>query len=312
MELKGLSKLATFLGIAAIMAYGFFYVNSKIVGQDSFSKLTPDQTFIIFIVSIILGFLALMVILFIAYKKVKPISRRRKKKIEKPPTNFLKYSIITFSILGLLFLIWLSIQEGKYFQSKTNQKLIYHETFDAENYSEIWNYGIRNASEATINNSLLLLTAKTKYNISRRIDLQEAMNYPLSTVPSFDIRLKIKSTQSEPDLGYGLQWYANSRESLYYSFQINKRKRFSVQIYQYNNPVRSIIDWQNESIISKDGFNILRIEKENDEWYFYINKKRVASLPAFEAFGNEIGFNAPAFSTVTIDWIEIYSDNKIN
>lgn len=301
------SKLATYIGIALVAVYGFYKLVTLIAVQDIFSKLNQDQSFTILITLIILAALICFLVIIIAvFKKQSPnteekvepkVKRRREKRTKKSWKKKLVWGLALLMLLLIGFTILHSASDYP-------KRLIFKEEFKKESYPKVWRYVKQSEAISILNEGNYVLSAKEKRNISRRINLLDYFGFSLIDNPNYEVRIRIKLLEGD-NKGYGVEWGARSKGAIYYGFLINKERQFSIQTFKYNNSVELIKDWEYHNIISITEFNILKIVKYGGVCNFYINEELVAKVSNLKDFGNEVGFNAPAFSTVAIDWIEV-------
>jgi hypothetical protein len=57
--------------------------------------------------------------------------------------------------------------------------------------------------------------------------------------------------------------------------------------------------------INANGFNLFTIRKVASNYYFFINKEYVFSMPFFPFYGNNIGIGATKKTTVFIDFLTV-------
>jgi hypothetical protein len=129
------------------------------------------------------------------------------------------------------------------------------------------------------------------------IDIDETEN--------FEIETSIKRiSAAKKRYTYGII-YGSDRNN-YYSFRINSKGAFKFQKYADGEYEQIIPLTKSEYIIKGIGRkNKLRINKEGDTVYLYVNDNFLVATPFESFFGNNIGFFIAREQKIAIDYLKV-------
>lgn len=177
---------------------------------------------------------------------------------------------------------------------------IYHENFDSNRFNHAWIEGEQQMAKSYFSRGAYHLNSKDGF-ISRRLDLKKDFALVLDSVNAYKITItfSIEPREAKSSEG-GLEWGANSRESLTYSFRVKQNMSCVVGVYQYTNEIERVATIQ-DCIQSLEEQNELTVLKARDSLFFSINGRALFKEVAPEEFGNEVGFGVSSFSNMQVD-----------
>lgn len=298
MDLSNLPKLASFIGLALLAIYSFYTFIIEVIGNDFLLKLPPNQIFFLIIFFTTLLFIIVISSIIIAFKKESTTNNKKVVNNEKN-WNLLKYLYLFFG--GILIII--SLYYIQFFLPK--ESAIYIENFTTKQHENVWRYGSQKEAVSELKNGNYILTALGSYGISRRINIDDYFDYSLLNSDSYEISARLKLTSKNIKAEYGLQWAANSYDNACFSFLLNGKGQYSVQIFNFNNSIRTIVDWKDSPVYVENKFNILKIKQSNENWDFFLNSEKLLTIPKFEGFGNETGIYIMGGASLKVDWFKV-------
>ena len=121
---------------------------------------------------------------------------------------------------------------------------------------------------------------------------------------NFLVETVIGVCKKEDKNSYGLVFGLYADQSDYHTFLINSSGSFSVNHF-YKQSGHSIQTWKPSEAISKTGKNKLKIKREYNCVYFYINNVQVFASCEYKGFGHGFGFYTEAGTCVNADYINI-------
>lgn len=160
------------------------------------------------------------------------------------------------------------------------------------------NWGIENSKKAFVgfrNNVYLFnnLTSLERLYISRNIELYETKDF------SFEIEL-VRRSGVIVNSGYGLSWGIKDNSHMF-AFLIHTNSKYCIQ--KTDVQLTNIVERTFSPYINKGNnvSNILRITKEKNKLYFYINGNKVYEIDSEPFFGNGFGVIADADLNLEIE-----------
>ncbi len=128
----------------------------------------------------------------------------------------------------------------------------------------------------------------------------------------FKIEALIVKKSGVQGYGYGLMW-GKSTAGDYYSFNITGSGYYRIAKMN-NGKFEKLVGWKKSTAIKTGNgpYNILKIEKINNNINFYINAIKVETLNFSNFFGNQIGFMVYNDQAVEINYLSVYYIKKKN
>ena len=122
------------------------------------------------------------------------------------------------------------------------------------------------------------------------ISYRNVVNFPANTEKDFTMEGTVRWISGDNNNGFGIDFASNIEGNAYYSFQIAAIGYFSV-LSRENGTWQEIIKWtENKNINRNSEINKLKIKKEDDYLYFYVNGELVEKIPWTGGFGTDFGF----------------------
>lgn len=136
--------------------------------------------------------------------------------------------------------------------------------------------------------------------------------FDLDQYKDFTIETLIVKKSGENGYGYGLMWGKNAAGD-FYSFNITGTGYYRIAKSK-NGTFSEIVAWKKSSDIKTGNgpHNILKIEKKGSTINFYINDKKVESLPFESFYGNQIGYVVYNKQAIEINYLSVYYTNKVD
>ena len=127
----------------------------------------------------------------------------------------------------------------------------------------------------------------------------------------FIIETKLRQVYGDEEYGFGLMFFSSGVENNY-NFEITSNGNFRTS--NQKNCKYDDRTWVKTSHINKKGeYNVLKVKKNKDYLYYYINDKLVNALKYEGAFGTHFGFVLRGKMRVQVDYLYIYGSlPKIN
>lgn len=200
---------------------------------------------------------------------------------------------IIFTLLLFLTIYHIHAQDDIY----------YFDDFDGN--TTYWNEFSNSDASAKISNGFFMIQNKkinTTYRFWRNIYINENSD--------FTVTARIKQIAGPDNYGYGIIWNSYGWQNSF-NFEISSNQFY--RIYYYKNSVKNdLIEWTSDTVnINKlSKFNILKIEKKDDELYFFINDFEVYNCKYITSFGPNAGFVLGQNITSMVDYMEIKEEPK--
>jgi hypothetical protein len=196
----------------------------------------------------------------------------------------------------LFFFFTLSNSSGQslYSDYKHEDKTDYF--FDSFNdNSNNWETNIKYGS-SSVNSGYYYLRSKSIYaaNSYQSIDFD--------TNSDFEIETSFRKTSGKSTTLQSLIWGCSSSQKNYFGFTGGGNFRIS---WYDGTKYHAYKDWTTSSSINTESYNRLTIRKVKSLMYFFINKKRVYTMPFKSFFGDRIGFQVPRETNLTIKYLRI-------
>ncbi len=137
-------------------------------------------------------------------------------------------------------------------------------------------------------------------------------NYDVSTGQDFVIETKLKQTQGNNNMGFGLMWHSNGTTDNH-NFEISSTGYYRI-LYRENEEYVYQAEWTKSEFIKGFGlYNTLKIEKKGSTLSFYINDNLVHTDAYSKKFGNNYGFILRTNMKIFVDNFKIQcEERKIN
>ena len=205
------------------------------------------------------------------------------------------------------------------YQSTYSQdSLVYNEEFNNnDNYWLVWD-GIKevkrrrskNIKKIDTDKSLEIANGHYKlFNDSWDDVYSWQRIYVLNPNKDFVIETKIRQIDGDDDEEFGFIWgYKNNENGN--NFYINSEKEFAISSVVNGNEVE-LVDWEDADIINEMGeYNVLKVEKKNRNYYYYINDSLVYEQTMTLNLNNFFAFFIEDDITIEIDYLRIYQERE--
>jgi outer membrane protein OmpA-like peptidoglycan-associated protein len=128
----------------------------------------------------------------------------------------------------------------------------------------------------------------------------------------FVIEARIRFVSGTDNNGFGVAWGAADAENNHYVF-ISGNQYFKAVRRENKQPV-DFVKWTlNKNVIKPGGeFNVIRLEKKNEEISYFINDSLAAKFPYTTFMGQKIGFYLGANMLVEVDYLKVFQYSDIN
>jgi len=128
----------------------------------------------------------------------------------------------------------------------------------------------------------------------------------------FEIELKIRLDKGIQNKFLGLQWGKSITEAKQFDFFFNGQGQYTID--KYTGSFTDFVPATSSKLINNYTYNTLTVRKVANNYYFFINRELVHKMPFEPFFGNGIGFQVAAKSSVQIDYLQVWqlSDNNTN
>lgn len=294
MNLEPFIKNKNRTGLLTLFVAGVLYIGYEMVsGGKIFSRLNEDQSFYILITGIGILFVFFIVLsLVIIFKKEDDSEESAVRNESKKPARTLPF---VFALAAVGLIIWIGLKFYLFDVSTT----IYIENFSSNDYPETWLEGRQYAGESFIQNGKYTIQAEKEF-ISRRIDIFRTFQFDLRS-NDFKAELEINKLDGKRDNYGGLEWGANSQESIKYGFYLNGDREYSIKLYKHSNEIAKYVDWTYEEGLVKTSSNILAVIKRLSTISFFLNNKEIFVIEDLPILGNEVGFGANPSTTIEIE-----------
>jgi hypothetical protein len=114
--------------------------------------------------------------------------------------------------------------------------------------------------------------------------------FPVNLEKDFSVEASTRWIRGEDKNGYGIDFVSDYEGNRYYSFQVAAIGYYSILYYQ-NNQWSDIIPWKSSSAVNRSNEpNILKIKKEGNDLFFYVNNTLLTTIPWKGGFGKDFGF----------------------
>jgi hypothetical protein len=88
------------------------------------------------------------------------------------------------------------------------------------------------------------------------------------------------------------------------SFGFNSKKEF-IALNTVDWVARDITHWEFTDFIQPDDYNIIKLRKKGEKYYFYINNQLVKELQPRDFIGQNFGFHAANSATIHVDYFKV-------
>jgi uncharacterized repeat protein (TIGR01451 family) len=167
------------------------------------------------------------------------------------------------------------------------------------NNNNNWYLGIKeNVWFENLQDSTLVFQS---YEDAPKEDFKEVIIDPTH---DFEIELKIRLDKGLQNKFYGLQWGKSASEGKQFDFFINGQGQYTID--KYTGEFTDFVPVTSSSLINNYTYNILTVRKVTNQYYFFINRQLVHTMPFEALFGNGIGFQVAEKSSVQIDYLHVW------
>ena len=177
--------------------------------------------------------------------------------------------------------------------------LFLEEFNDNSNY---WRVGNRPKANAQIKDGVFYFESKRYGNpYARRID----RGY-LRANQDYEISIRMKQVKGDGNRAYALEWGGNSPQNSFFEFWVRKDGYFTIDFFNGDTQeIHDFIGFTPSQAINTEGYNVLKVRKENGRMNFFINEIEVYQMESRPLLGSEVGFRAPSLGAVEVDYLKI-------
>jgi serine/threonine protein kinase len=146
--------------------------------------------------------------------------------------------------------------------------------------------------------------------ISDAIHHRILKDFSLDMNKDFSVSLYTRWISGITDNGFGLYYCSDQVTASYYCFLISENGNYTIQHKKTSGDWEVVKEWTASNNINRSGrWNLLKIDKQDNTLFFYINNVYVEQLPFTGEFGTAFGPVASAAQTVDFDDLVIKSGN---
>ena len=182
-------------------------------------------------------------------------------------------------------------------KKKYKTKTIVYDSF----YSNRNNWGI------TDNNEAKLEIKNSKYYFEYKGDKgwTSTKIFDFDNTRDFKIEASIQKISGIKNNGFGIVFGRKDSDNQH-QFLINALGSYSIDKYD-NGSLNTLVDWTKSSAIKKENYstNILKLEKRNGKFHYYVNNTLVYTGSNLELYGKRFGFAVFDPQKIAIDYINI-------
>lgn len=206
--------------------------------------------------------------------------------------------------IDYLYVNKLAKQENTYVNNNTITNNDFIEDFNNNNNR----WGIKNSPgivNFSIKNSTLVFD-----HLKEKGGYETSMIKAINTDKDFTIETKIDKISGPQDKAFGLMW--GKGKSKNFEFLISGNGYY--QINRFDGKTQSIVKWTATGEIRQGNgsTNILRVEKRNGHYYFYVNNQYINEIPYENFYGDRMGFVVYGNQKLVIDYLKVSKPNKQN
>lgn len=198
-------------------------------------------------------------------------------------------------ISGILFLFSISLysQRNYHDYSSSEKRVIFLDNF-VDNRNN-WNI-INNSGE-----SLTIKNHRFTYQSKNEKAKANYLNVDMNQNKNWEIELKIKYVKGQDNNSNGLVFGAYGRNSKRFIFAFSGNGYYNIFNFESNS---FVVDWKLSNIVNRFDYNLLTVRKVSSKYYFFLNKKYVASCP-YETYGKKIGIHCNSYSTIKAEFLKV-------
>lgn len=146
--------------------------------------------------------------------------------------------------------------------------------------------------------------------ISDAIHHRILKDFALDMNNNFSVSMYTRWVSGITDNGYGLYYCSDQVASSYYCFLISENGNYTIQHKKTSGDWEVVKEWTASNNINRSSrWNLLKIDKQDNTLFFYINNVYVEQLAFTGEFGTAFGPVASAAQTVDFDDLVIKSGN---
>lgn len=169
---------------------------------------------------------------------------------------------------------------------------------DFNDYANQWLLGIEEGSwTETLDNGRLYFQSHTD------MPKEDLIPVIINTERDFEIETTIQFSKGNMNQAYGLQYGKSMKESKQYDFFISANGQFTIDTY--DDGFTDFIPFTPSEHVNSYAPNKLTIRKVSDTAYYFINEHLVHKMPFQPFYGNMMGIQVAANSTILIDYIKV-------
>ncbi len=208
------------------------------------------------------------------------------------------FSFLFITIFSLSFLCAQKFNPQEYYGISNIYKysVLSDEFVDNSNF---WNLQNTDDKKYTIANGTLRLI-----NYSNDYSAIITLNLPTKLNQNFEIEAAIKHIKGLNTRANGLLWGIQLDPYSDFGFLFSDNSTFKISQYVAEKYLK-IIDWTKTSNYKSGKYNIFTIRKIANKYYFFINKKLVATTKNIVLKGNSLGFEIGKNSEIAVDYLSV-------
>lgn len=125
----------------------------------------------------------------------------------------------------------------------------------------------------------------------------------INTERDFEIETLIQFSKGNMNQAFGLQYGKSKKQSKQYDFFISANGQFTID--KYDDGFTDFVPFTPSEHVNRYAPNKLTIRKISDTTYFFLNEHLVHQMPFQPFFGNLMGIQVAANSTILIDYFKV-------
>lgn len=129
--------------------------------------------------------------------------------------------------------------------------------------------------------------------------LSQAIKLPMED--DFELILRITQTAGAKNMGFGLCWGAKADHLDWETFLISTNGKYTI-LNKSRGQYREIKRWtESQNIYKQDEINELKVIRQGDRMYYYLNEKKAFVSGASSIKGNEVGLLLHGTMTLQVE-----------
>jgi hypothetical protein len=119
----------------------------------------------------------------------------------------------------------------------------------------------------------------------------------------FEIETDLRWVDGEDNNSNSIFW-GRSDQDKRFGFGISGNGHYI--IYEYNGSYNNFVGWTSSALVNLSGYNKLTVRKVSDEYYYFLNRKLVYTMPYRPLYGTKLGFAVNQNSRMAIDDVHVW------